>query len=162
MSRILTPKETLITVERLWVHFFGIPKGARGYAVSDYLWRRPLSTGALSTATPRQLHETARHADGSYVHVEMGGVPALKPDVVDYLDGIPHAWVREAVDYLREIDPEGYRAFDAWLNRFPRDTNESVAGRLGCDESAFRKRRRRALVIIRDYLDRRLALKVGA
>ncbi|MNX67405.1 hypothetical protein D3C86_985300 [compost metagenome] len=152
--KINTAEATTWSNEQLLTYLCD-PK-AKPYRGSNYFHGRDFSTGVLSSTSPRQLHETARH-QGVYIKLE-GGKPALREQVVEYLDGIPHAWVREALEHLREFDREAWRALDATIYRQTLgDTAEALAERIDCDRSAYFKRRARGVDAVSAYLSTALS-----
>lgn len=58
---------------------------------------------------PWKLHESARHADGTYVHVEMGGVPKMSQAMESIHDAVPHYVMKSLLYEMKVIDPTAYR-----------------------------------------------------
>ncbi|MBO9542700.1 hypothetical protein J7643_19095 [bacterium] len=132
--------------------YFGIGRGK----VSHYLRREAFCPSVAAGFAPLQLHKTERHAGGGFVHLE-GGRPALRDEVLDMLDGIPYALMREAVMYLREHDTEIGQALDVVMKRYPLDTMEMLAERCQCEASTLYRRLDRAIDTISSYIDRALS-----
>lgn len=84
---------------------------------------------------------------------EMNGAPAMTRAFEARLDAIPHATMREAVQYLKQYDYETFRVFDAIMRRGPLQTYQHVADNLHiATVQTVANRRDIALKTIRDWL----------
>lgn len=130
--------------------YFGIPRGTK----SQYLKGQDFRPGVLAEVKPKQLHETAIQADGNYVHIEMGGVPAQRKDVVAMLEiAIPYDVMARAMDYLKANDWDAWRTLDVRMKRAPLDTAEMIASKVFLSVAGLYKQTERGIDGISKYLD---------
>lgn len=129
--------------------YFGV---ARGSTWSPYHSKHDYRPGVLSEAQPSQLHETAHHSGGSYVHLENGS-PAMKSSVIAMLEAhVPYSTMRGAMEYLKGREWDKWRVLDALTHRPPRKKAAQIAEEIGICEDWLNKQKNSAILIIADYL----------
>lgn len=129
--------------------YFGIPQGS----TSQYRQKKDFAPGILSETAPSQLHETAHHSGGSYVHLE-SGCPAMKGSVIAMLEAhVPIDTMRGAMDYLKANDWERWRVLHEMTTRPPLRSAQMVADSLTITASWLNRQVKMAIESIAQYLE---------
>lgn len=127
---------------------------------STYALGRDFYPGTLGRVCPKQLHETAIHADGHYVHIE-GGTPALKRNIEALTEEIPRWIITDAIEWMAtNAGDKGRRAAEfvrACQHKTAMDTWDGVMSKLDITEASIGRRRNRAEALISWYLDQHYA-----
>lgn len=140
-----------------WTHRgIGEYLGLYAGAASTYAQGRDFYPGTLGKVCPKQLHETAIHADGHYVHIE-GGTPALKRNIEALTEEIPRWVVTDAIEWMAVHAGDRGRKAAAFVRACQRrtamDTWEGVMRELDITEASIGRRRESAETLISWYLD---------
>lgn len=104
----------------------------------------------LGEAAPLQLHDTETHSGGVlYVRTTNGG-PDLKHSTVEMLDGIdyPYSLMRQAYEYLRQVDNRAWLTVEALAMRPRWETVEYHAEKLGISRQGAYERIDRAMEVV--------------
>lgn len=130
--------------------YFNAPKGQR----SDYSLQKDFHPGVLGHANPTQLHETARHSTGGYVHTEMCGAPALRHEITAMVDNskIPHWVMAEAMDHLRHKFAKWHDALSRIAFKGRHTVREEIWLAIPCSERSLDRWEDEAYAEIADYL----------
>lgn len=143
-----------------WTHRnIGEYLGLYAGVASEYTRGRDFYPGTLGKHAPKQLHETAIHADGHYVFLE-GGVPAMKRNIDALTEEIPRLVMTGALEWLSTCAGDrGRKASEfvwACQSKTAMDTWERVMEKLSITEASITRRRDSAEELISWYLDQYL------
>lgn len=143
-----------------WTHRdIGRYLGLYAGVASEYSHRRDFYPGTLGKIAPAQLHETAHHVDGHYVHIE-GGVPAMKRNIPALTEEIPRWVMTGALEWMATHAGDRGRKAAAFVRACQRrtamDTWDGVMRELDITEASIGRRRDSAEALISWYLDQHL------
>lgn len=135
----------------------GISRFRRG---EDFI---PGATITLGEAAPAQLHDTETHPGGVLFVRTTNGGPDLRRSTIDMLDGVayPHRLMRQAYEYLCQVDSRAYAAIEALATRPRWETVEYHADKLGITRQGAYERIDRAMEIIAYHINQQLGRIVG-
>lgn len=132
---------------------------------SEYAQGRDFYPGTLGKHAPKQLHETAIHADGHYVFLD-AGKPAMKRNIDALTEEIPRSVMTGALEWLATCAGDrGRKAAElvwACQPKTAMDTWERVMEKLSITEASIGRRRDSAEELVSWYLDQYLSGLVPA